>query len=290
MTCQRITVMTRRFLTRKLAWALLIPLACFAVSPAHATCTVTWTSLSFGTYTGSLLNGVNTGTVNCSLFQQYIVGLNAGTGSGATETLRKMSGPAGATLSYQLFMDAARTTNWGDTPGNEYTGTGTGSRQTLTVYSQIPAGQGVVPGTYTDTISSATASFQVTAVVQANCTLSATPLAFGTYTGALTNATSTLTISCTKNTAYNVGLSAGLATGATVTTRKMSGPGAALLAYSLFRDAGHTQNWGNTVGTNTQAGTGSGSAQPLTVYGQIPASQVAAPGSYTDTITATVTY
>ncbi len=282
--------MTCRFLTRKLAWALLLPLACLAASPAHATCTVTWIGLSFGTYTGSLLNGVNTGTVTCALFEQYIVPLNAGTGSGASETLRKMTGPGGATLNYQLFMDAARTTNWGNTPGNEFTGTGSGSRQTLTVYSQIPAGQSVVPGTYTDTISSATASFQVMAVIQANCTLSSTPLAFGTYTGALTNATSTLTINCTRNTAYNVGLSAGMATGATVTTRKMSGPGSALLAYKLFRDAGHTQNWGNTVGTNTQPGTGTGSAQPLTVYGQIPPAQVTAPGSYADTITATVTY
>jgi spore coat protein U-like protein len=49
-------------------------------------------------------------------------------------------------------------------------------------------------------------------------------------------------------------------------------------------------NWGNTVGTDTVAGTGNGAAQALTVYGQIAAGLYVTPGSYTDTITATVTY
>jgi spore coat protein U-like protein len=268
----------------------LLSLVWLAGSAAHAACTITWTNLNFGTYTGSLEDGVNTGTVNCGLLQQFVIGLNAGTGAGATETVRKMTGPGSVTLNYELFLDAGRTTNWGNTTGNEYTGTGNGFNQTVTVYSLLPAGQSVVSGTYIDTISSATESFQVTAVVAANCTLSATPLAFGTYTGVLTGATSTVTVNCTRNTTYNVGLSAGMATGATVTTRKMTGPKPALLPYSLFRDTGHTQNWGNTVATDTVAGTGNGTGQPLTVYGQIPAGQNVIPGNYADTITATITY
>jgi spore coat protein U-like protein len=74
------------------------------------------------------------------------------------------------------------------------------------------------------------------------------------------------------------------------TSRSMTGPVAALLHYSLFSNAGRTTNWGNTVGTDTLAGTGSGAAQLLTVYGQIPAAQFPRPGSYADTITATITY
>jgi len=89
---------------------------------------------------------------------------------------------------------------------------------------------------------------------------------------------------------YNVGLSAGLATGATVTNRSMTGPASALLGYKLFSDSGRTINWGNTVGINTVAGVGNGASQSLTVYGQIPAGQFVRPGSYADTITATVTY
>jgi spore coat protein U-like protein len=106
----------------------------------------------------------------------------------------------------------------------------------------------------------------------------------------LIGSTSTISVTCTKASTYDVGLNAGLATGATVTTRKMTGPASALLSYKLFSNSGYTTNWGNTVGTDTVAGTGSGSAQSLTVYGQIPAGQSAAPGSYTDTITATITY
>lgn len=138
--------------------------------------------------------------------------------------------------------------------------------------------------------ATATTTFAVTATVQATCLVSASGLAFGVYTGALTSSTSTVSVTCTQSTAYNVGLSAGLATGATVTTRKMTGPSSNVLSYSLFSNSGQTVNWGQTVGTDTVTGTGTGSVQALTVYGQIPAGQYVAPGSYSDTITATITY
>jgi spore coat protein U-like protein len=135
-----------------------------------------------------------------------------------------------------------------------------------------------------------TTTFAVTATVQATCIVSATPMAFGTYTGLLASTTSTVSVTCTNTTPYNVGLNAGLASGATVTTRKMTGPGSALLGYDLFSDSARTVNWGQTIGTDTVTGTGNGSAQALTVYGQVAAGQYLAPGAYTDTITATVTY
>jgi spore coat protein U-like protein len=138
--------------------------------------------------------------------------------------------------------------------------------------------------------ATATTTFAVTATVQATCVVSATAMAFGTYTAVVANGTSTVSVTCTNTTTYNVGLNAGLATGATVTTRKMTGPASALLGYSLFSDAARTTNWGQTIGTDTVAGTGNGSAQVLTVYGNVAAGQYVAPGAYTDTITATVTY
>jgi spore coat protein U-like protein len=138
--------------------------------------------------------------------------------------------------------------------------------------------------------TTATTTFAVTATVQATCLVSATAMAFGTYTGVLANSTSTVSVTCTNTTPYNVGLSAGLATGATVTARKMTGPAAALLGYALFSDAARSVNWGQTIGTDTVTGIGNGSAQALTVYGQTAAAQYVAPGAYADTITATVTY
>ena len=138
--------------------------------------------------------------------------------------------------------------------------------------------------------ATATTTMGVTSTVQATCLISATSLAFGTYTGVQVDATGTVSVTCTNTTPYNVGLSAGLATGATVTTRKMTGPSGALLNYALFSDTGRTTNWGNTVSTDTVTGTGNASSQALTVYGREAASQFVTPGSYNDTITATITY
>jgi spore coat protein U-like protein len=138
--------------------------------------------------------------------------------------------------------------------------------------------------------ATSTATFQVSANVAAICLISATNLAFGAYTGAVASATSTISVTCTNTTPYNVGLDAGTSTGSTVATRKMTGPGGALLAYSLSRDTAHTLNWGDTVGTDTESGRGNGTAQNLTVFGQVAANQFIAAGNYTDTITATITY
>jgi spore coat protein U-like protein len=70
----------------------------------------------------------------------------------------------------------------------------------------------------------------------------------------------------------------------------MTGPASAVLSYGLFQNAGFTTNWGQTTGTDTVTGTGNGAAQAITVYGQVAAGQYVAPGSYVDTVTATVTY
>ena len=140
--------------------------------------------------------------------------------------------------------------------------------------------------------STVTTTFTVSTDVVTACVVSATPLSFGSYlpTTAST-ATSVITVACSNTVPYNVGLDAGTSTGATVTSRAMTGPTGALpLHYNLFQDSAHTINWGDTVGTDTVPGTGNGSGQTLTVYGQIPSGQGNRPGAYTDTITVTVTY
>jgi spore coat protein U-like protein len=138
--------------------------------------------------------------------------------------------------------------------------------------------------------ATASTTFAVTATVQATCVITATALAFGTYTGVQVDATSTVTATCTNSTPYNIGLGVGGSSGASVTTRKMTGTGGALLAYSLSQDSGRAVNWGNTPGTDTVARIGNGSAQPVTVFGRMATGQLVAPGAYTDTITATVNF
>lgn len=142
-----------------------------------------------------------------------------------------------------------------------------------------------------------TNTFAVTATVNANCLVSATTLAFGTYipsaTATVLDATSTVSVNCTRGTTFNVGLDAGTSSGATVASRAMTS-GSNLLPYQLYSNSGRTTVWGNTVGTDTVSGTGAGMGTPqvqsLTVYGRIPDTPTAAPGGYTDTVTVTVTY
>jgi spore coat protein U-like protein len=147
-----------------------------------------------------------------------------------------------------------------------------------------------------------TTTFQVTASVLARCLVSASPLAFGNYDPgvAAIDQTTTVSVRCTRGTAFNVGMNAGLAPTASVTTRRMRSAGtpANELEYSLFSNAARTTNWGNTVGTDTVTGTGNGialaNAVAMTVYGRIPDStanqNAAVAADYADTITVTVTY
>ncbi len=138
----------------------------------------------------------------------------------------------------------------------------------------------------------ATSTFTVQATVISSCTVnSASTLNFGSI-GVLTaavNQTSTLAVQCTNTSPYNIGLSAGTGTGATVANRLMTS-GTATVGYTLYSNAAMTTVWGTTVGTNTVAATGNGASQTYTVYGQVPAQTTPAPGTYTDTITVTISY
>lgn len=132
-------------------------------------------------------------------------------------------------------------------------------------------------------------SMPVSATVQATCSITASPLAFGPYASTQVDAATTLAVNCTNTTSYNVGLDAGSGAGATVAQRKMVN-GTQALNYTVYSDLGRATLWGATVGTNTVAGVGSGAVQTLNVYGRIPAGQAPTPGAYADTLTATITY
>lgn len=139
---------------------------------------------------------------------------------------------------------------------------------------------------------SKTSNFDTTLQIIADCTINANPLDFGQSQGVLATAVAvntTIGVTCTNTTLYNLGLNAGTGTGSTTSTRTLSGTGAntGTVAYNLFQAAGAT-NWGNTQGTDTKSGTGTGSLQTLTVYGQVPAQATPAPDTYKSTITATV--
>ena len=151
----------------------------------------------------------------------------------------------------------------------------------------------------TSTLSAGTASgtLLVSATVAATCTVSATPLTFGTYypgNGNL-NANTTLLVRCSHGAPFTVAMDAGA--GGSLLQRLMTGGGAGL-AYNLYTNAARTTVWGDgSASTGVVTGTGRGMANNQaiseTVYGQLPdtlANQQLAPGTYTDTIRVTVNY
>jgi spore coat protein U-like protein len=137
----------------------------------------------------------------------------------------------------------------------------------------------------------ATTTFKVTAKVQAVCAVTASDLGFGTYVsgGTLLQGTTVLHSTCTPNTTYNIGLDQGQAPNATINQRKMIS-GANSLNYQLYSDSARSRIWGNTTGTDTVTGTGTGLSQDHTVYGSVPAAQAVPAGDYQDTITVRVYY
>lgn len=130
----------------------------------------------------------------------------------------------------------------------------------------------------------ATGTFDVLANVQATCTVSAGQLDFGQYdpfSATPRDGTSTFTVTCTNGTTYGVSIP-------TPTARQMArAGGGATLNYGLWNDSGRTAPFGIPA----NSATGTGAAQPRTLYGRIPAGQTTAlAGSYSENVTITVTY
>lgn len=121
-----------------------------------SSCSVAATNHSFGNYDPLAVlptNGSSSVTVQCTLLTPYNVALNAGTGSGASVTTRKMT-KGSDTLNYSLYRDPTCSLIWGETIGTDTLAfVGTGLAVAHTVYGRIPAGQNVNTGTYTDTIT-----------------------------------------------------------------------------------------------------------------------------------------
>jgi len=145
----------------------------------------------------------------------------------------------------------------------------------------------------------------VTANVNASCTMNVTSLDFGIYDPIVANETQDLTASATVSTNCTLGAIANVKMGnglhATFSTgrsrmafsrdysRHMSNVGSdSKLKYELYTNEGHTDVW-TQIGGRSVVGTGT--SDDLTVYGKVfQNQQVAAAGSYNDTVTVTVLF
>lgn len=154
-------------------------------------------------------------------------------------------------------------------------------------------------GTHSAMATTATANLAVSTTVTANCSISTSPVAFGNYDSLTANvstpldSTGSVSVTCTSGAPTNItlGQGANAAGGSSdaVPLRRMNDGGSNNLAYSLHQDVSHATTWGNTSGTGV-TGTGNASLQTLTVYGRVAAGLTPIPGSYTDTVVATVTF
>ena len=134
----------------------------------------------------------------------------------------------------------------------------------------------------------------VTATVNDTCLLSTAPVAFATVDlsgGGAVNGSGSITVKCSTGTAWKATASAG--TGGSVDARKMtlSGDATQSLNYQLYIDSGRANAWSDSLTGNIISGTGTAANDVRTVYASILAGQASAKvGSYSDSVTVTVTY
>lgn len=250
---------------------------------------------------------------------------NGSGGANATGSLRTML--AGTTpMNYNIYRNTNYTSVWGSSTWGKspipptlsfrLNSSGTGSLSTI-VRVRVPSGQTALPaGIYTSsfagsetrvnyaystvgncsTISSLNRNptqtpFTVTAQVAGGCVVTATDVDFGTQTGLTANIdqASTLNVRCPISVPYSIGLDGG-ASGATDPAQRLMSNGVDDIMYGIYQNAARTTGWGNTIGTNTVAATGTGSFQSFTAYLRIPPQATPPASIYDDSVVVTITY
>ena len=309
-----------------LRWLAMLAVLMMPAVAWSQSCTFTISDMNFGvvdTLSGAATNSTSTLNMTCQGAQRILIcpSLSLG-GAGGTAATRVMTGGI-SQLNYQLYSDPGRSVVWGShvsspppaPPGFSLTPSNFSSVSgTATIFGSVAGGQGTArvllytsdfSGSRTDIHyfysagndcttgegSSASAPFQVRATVAANCLLTILDIDFGAQQVISGNidATGQVSVKCTPSTPYTVSLGNGT-TGTGPAARRMVKAGVGI-TYGLYRNAARNQVWGDaTTPGSTVAGSGSGVAQPLTVYGRVPPQATPSPGVYNDTVVVTVTY
>lgn len=146
----------------------------------------------------------------------------------------------------------------------------------------------------TGAATTATSSaFNVTGTIEATCTVLAETHQFGsiaipTPDEPPIDSVSAIRVTCPPTVGYTVSLSFG--DNPQGTQRRMNWNGN-LINYNLYVDTTRTSIWGDGTGNSVvSGGGGTGTEQRLSVYGRIQPKQSGPPGTYSDTITVTITY
>ncbi|WP_186332129.1 spore coat protein U domain-containing protein [Bordetella genomosp. 13] len=278
------------------------------------------------TSSGTISVTCNWGLLNLEPNTQ--VCLNLATGSASASQNPRTLGNGGNRLQYRV-ADSANA-NYSPLWGSTATGTtpisftmtqpvlGTSATRIVTINAQVTPNQTTVPTVnnattvYTESLvatmrygywgiltpqpscatapSTYTFTPQISANVINDCTISASPMNFGSQglLATTVNATASLSVRCTNNDAYAIALNGG-GNGTVAARNMMRQGGQQLVPYQLYLDPARTTPWGDgTLGTSRVTRTGTGLDEVITVYGSIQPQAAPVPGTYTDTVLATV--
>lgn len=127
----------------------------WAMPAAAQNCTISTTSLAFGTYdvfAAGPTDSTAVVSVRCNRDLAITIFVDRG---GSTTFSQRLMITTGDQIGYNLYLDAAHSLVWGD--GTEATSfyVGTAPRNVsmdVTVYGRVPGGQDVSAGSYTDTV------------------------------------------------------------------------------------------------------------------------------------------
>jgi len=138
--------------------ALVLLLAMSCGGAAHAACTVGSSAVAFGAYnpaSSANVDVIGSVDVRCNPPANVKVSVGVGNGTGARySTGRKMTRMAGGgTLTYNLYLDSARTVVLGDGTDGSTFWNATGHKLTFDIFGRIPGSQPTVQaGSYVDTV------------------------------------------------------------------------------------------------------------------------------------------
>jgi len=91
--------------------------------------------------------------VTCTNGTPYQIGLNEGLNGLSVSDRKMMKVGSTETISYGLYLDNARTENWGNTTDTDtFSDTSNGLQQTVPVYGKVLVAGNVSAGNYSDTI------------------------------------------------------------------------------------------------------------------------------------------
>ena len=260
---------------------------------------------------------------------QFNVCVFVGEGTPAGIAPRRMSNGNGAFMNYDLYADPARTQLVGPL-GSAYpvyslsfdVGVRQSRQLSIPLYGRVPAGQNLPAAfPYLGTPGASVVRYSygyvltpsvddcrngaagagggagqtaftwtgVTANYANSCHINAaSDMDFGRSDGLASprEQTSTISLQCPIGAPWSVTLNDGA--NAAGGTRRMASAGNRI-TYELYRDASRLERWGSSPATGV-AGIGTDNPSLLIVYGRIPAQPGTRAGSYTDTVTVTLTY